>query len=138
MTSRHVIEVDRFLRHPPGRVWLALTDSNLLSRWLMPTSFQPHVGHVFTLDAGEHGLTTCEVLAVEPERLLRISWRNPPLDTTVTFRLEAEGSGTRLFIEHRGFDESDPAQCAAYDAMLPGWRSGILPVLDAVVSAEFG
>lgn len=50
------------------------------------------------------------VIAVEPERLLRYTWRNGPLDTVVTWRLVPEGKGTRVLLEHHGFDLSDPAQ----------------------------
>jgi uncharacterized protein YndB with AHSA1/START domain len=48
-----------------------------------------------------------EVLAFEEEEMLRISWRaareeERGLDSTVTFTLTAEGTGTRLLIEHDG------------------------------------
>ena len=39
------IAVDQFLAHPPAKVWHALTDSDLLARWLMPNDFAPTVGH---------------------------------------------------------------------------------------------
>jgi hypothetical protein len=42
------IEVDQFLAQPPERVWHALTDPDLLVRWLMPNDFRPAVGHQFT------------------------------------------------------------------------------------------
>jgi uncharacterized protein YndB with AHSA1/START domain len=35
------------------------------------------------------------VREVEPERLLRYSWRNGPLDTEVVWRLVPEGEGMR-------------------------------------------
>lgn len=125
------IEIDQFLPHPPARVWRALTDSRLLAQWLMPNDFQPRVGHRFTLDTGPWGETRCEVLAIEDEHLLRIAWENPPLDTTVTWRIEAEGSGTRLFVIHDGFDPDDPAQRSALRGMAQGWRSEILGALRA-------
>jgi uncharacterized protein YndB with AHSA1/START domain len=45
----------------------------------------------------------CEVLAVEPERLLGYSSAPGTLDTTITRRLEPEDGGTRLHLEHDGF-----------------------------------
>lgn len=99
MTTRTRIEVDHFYPHPLAEVWLALTDRELLSQWLMPTQeFRAELGVTFTLDAGRYGLTRGEVLEVEPERRLRISWVHGDLDTTVTWVLEAEGRGTRLFV----------------------------------------
>jgi len=129
------IEADQFLGHPPATVWRALTDPALISRWMMPTDFVAEVGHRFTYDMGSWGLTHCEVLALEPERLLRISWVNAPLDTTVTWRLEPEGTGTRLFVEHAGFDLDDPQQRFAFDGMSEGWRSDVAERLDACLAA---
>lgn len=135
MTGQNTIEVDQFLPHPPARVWRALTDPELLARWLMPNTFQPRVGHQFILDAGEHGRTHCEVLALEHERLLRISWRNDPLDTIVTWRLAPEGTGTRLLLEHTGFDTADATQRAALDAMDRGWNGSIIRALEQTLQA---
>lgn len=135
MTDRATIEHDEFLPHPPARVWQALTDPDLIARWLMPNDFEPSVGHTFRFDTGQWGFTDCEVLAVEPERLLRYSWRNQSLDTTVTFRLAPEGSGTRVFVEHAGFDLDDPFQRTGYEGMGSGWRSEVLPSLASCVAA---
>jgi uncharacterized protein YndB with AHSA1/START domain len=136
MTGRSAIEVDQFLPHPPARVWRALTDPQQLARWLMPNTFQPHVGHKFTLDAGEHGQTRCEVLALEPEQLIRISWQNDTLDTVVTWRLAPEGTGTRLMLEHTGFDSSDAAQNSALDAMDRGWNGSIMRALEKTLASS--
>lgn len=135
MSRRATIEHDEFLPHPPARVWEALTDSRLISRWLMPNDFAPVVGHRFRFDTGQWGFTDCEVLALEPERLLRIAWRNGSLDTTVTWRLVPEGSGTRVFLEHAGFDLDDPFQRGGFEGMGEGWRSKVLRSLDACVAA---
>lgn len=136
MTRAATIEVDQFLPHPPSRVWHALTDSELLARWLMPNDFEPRVGHRFTFDTGNWGITDCEVLTVEPERLLRISWRNGPLDTVVTWQLHKEGKGTRLIVEQSGFDLDHPLQHSAFDAMDHGWRGPIAQRLADVLNAE--
>ena len=128
------IQTDRLLPHPPARVWRALTDPALVSRWLMPTDLRAELGARFTFDAGQWGKVQCEVLALEPERLLQISWRNPPLDTTVTWRLEPEGDGTRLFTEHAGFDLNDQRQRFAYDGMKAGWSGNVTDRLAALLA----
>jgi uncharacterized protein YndB with AHSA1/START domain len=135
MTYVRTIEVDQFLAHPPSRVWRALTDPDLLGRWLMPNDFQPRVGHRFTFDAGESGRPECEVLELEEERLLRISWKNRSLDTVLTWRLAPEGSGTRMLLEHSGFDVDDNFQSAAFGAMGDGWSVRLAAALGSLLDS---
>jgi uncharacterized protein YndB with AHSA1/START domain len=135
------IEVDQFLRQPPERVWRAITDPDLLSRWLMPNDFKPVVGHQFTFwtdpvpQRGFDGVISCQLLDLEPPRLIRFSWRSRPLDTTVTFRLAAEGAGTRLFIRHDGFAADDPEQQSVMRILGGGWKGHIVGQLDALLAA---
>lgn len=115
------IRVVHHLPHPPEAVWAALTDAARLSRWLMPTDFEPEVGAAFTLDTGSFGVTRCEVLAIEPGRLLRYTWRNGPLDTTVTWALTPVDGGAEVTLEHAGFDTAHPAGRMAFEGMGRGW-----------------
>ncbi|MFG2001587.1 SRPBCC domain-containing protein [Spirillospora sp. NPDC048911] len=114
------IRVDQFMPHPPERVWRALTDPDLLARWFMPCDFKLEIGHRFTFTTDPRpnvrfqGVCHCEVLEFDEGRMLRYSWTDPGeengLDSTVTWRLEPEGTGTRLFLEHDGFDPDNPYQ----------------------------
>lgn len=115
------IHCEQFLPHSPATVWKALTDPELHARWWAAGDVRPVVGHRFTLDMGNWGEQPCEVVAVEPERLLSYSFAEGSLDTTVTWRLEPEGHGTRLFLAHEGFDLDSPLGKAAYDGMGDGW-----------------
>ena len=131
MTDFCTIHIDQFLPYPPARVWKALTDSDLLARWLMPNDFKLEIGHCFTfktvpIPAVKFGGTAyCEVLDFEVERRLRISWvdrgEENGLNSTVTWRLEPEGNGTHLFLEHDGFDLNHPLQKLGYQMMSKGW-----------------
>ncbi|HZE31354.1 MAG TPA: SRPBCC domain-containing protein [Actinoallomurus sp.] len=140
MSDSRTIRVDEFLAHPPARVWKALTDPVLLAKWLMPNDFRPVVGHRFTFltdprpNVGFDGVIRCEVLVVEPEHLLRISWRGGSLETTVTWSLASEGRGTRLFLEHDGFDPDDPTQQFSRRIMDGGWRSTGMAAFRAVLA----
>ncbi|HEX4831583.1 MAG TPA: SRPBCC domain-containing protein [Trebonia sp.] len=137
------IAADVFLPHAPDQVWRALTDPDVLARWLMPNDFKPVVGHKFTFRARPvpaakfSGTIACEVLELRPAELLVISWRDAgegnDLDTTVTWRLEPEGRGTRLFLLHDGFDPDHPLERLARSAMANGWAIRILPALAAVL-----
>lgn len=101
------IHVDRTYPHSPAKVWRALTEPELLARWLMPNDFAPRVGHRFTLRTdpgpGFDGIVHCEVLEFEPERRMTWSWRGGPLDTEVSFLLDEVPHGTRLRVAHTGF-----------------------------------
>jgi len=142
------IQVDEFLPHPPDKVWRALTEPELIARWLMPCAdFRLEVGHRFTFEgrpvpqAGFGGTGHSEVLAFEPEKMLRIAWRAAPsdlsgLDSTVTFTLEPEGTGTRLFLEHAGFDLDDPYQAAARRLMGSGWPGAPKALAAAIESGS--
>ncbi|MFC4017607.1 SRPBCC domain-containing protein [Micromonospora sp. GCM10011542] len=131
MSEQTTIRVDQFLPHPPAKVWRVLTDPDLIGRWLMPTDFAPVVGHRFTFRTeprpaqGFDGIVHCEVLDLDPHRLLRWAWRGGPLDTVVTWTLVAEGRGTRLFLEHAGFDPDDPLQQRTAALLGGGWRSHV-------------
>lgn len=136
MTSGlHTVEVDEFLPHPASRVWRALVDAKELAQWFMAGDFRPEVGHRFTLDTGRWGATRCVVTAVEPERMLSYTWRNGPLDTVVIWKLVPEGKGTRVLLEHHGFDLNDPAQRRAFDGMSDGWQSLVFAQLTRHLAA---
>ncbi|MEU5861399.1 MULTISPECIES: SRPBCC domain-containing protein [unclassified Nonomuraea] len=126
--DRTAIRLDEFLAHPPRKVWRALTDPELMARWLMPNDFRLEVGHRFTFTTqprkavGFDGVVHCEVLEFEEEKLLRISWSDrKQADWTVTWRLVPEGRGTRLFLDHEGFDPDDPTQQLSRRIMGGGW-----------------
>lgn len=137
-THEHLtrIEVDQYFRHPPSKLWRALTTPELMAQWLMPNDFEPIVGHRFTFrvrpvaQTGFSGRIACQVLELRPQKTLRISWADAEnadsMATTVTWTLQPEGKGTRLFLEHAGFDLDDPTQQLARKLMNGGWRSHVL------------
>ena len=121
MIEPGLISLVQYIAHPPARVWQALTDPALHARWWAAGDVRPVVGHRFTLDMGPWGQQPCEVLAVEPERLLAYSFAPGSLNTTITWRLRPEGAGTRLSLEHKGFDLDSPLGQAAFKGMGDGW-----------------
>ena len=111
------IEFDQFIAKPPAAVWRVLTEPELHARWWAAGDIKPVVGHRFTLDMGSWGHQQCEVLEVEPEKLLRYTFAEGVLNTIITWRLEPEGAGTRLFLVHDGFEPGS----RALDGMGAGW-----------------
>lgn len=89
--------------HPVPAVWHALTEPAALAAWLMPNDFAATAGHRFRLDARPgFGFIDGEVLEVAPPHLLRCRWLVEGTATTVTIRLQADGHGTLLRLEHAG------------------------------------
>jgi uncharacterized protein YndB with AHSA1/START domain len=118
---------ERFIPVPVERVWAALTQPDVIAKWLMENTFQPNVGHKFTFRArpvpGWSGVTNCEVLEIVPLQKLVYTWGDGTesvsgLRTLVTWTLSVEGQGTRLRFVHSGFQEKDRA---GHQGMGSGW-----------------
>ena len=112
------------LRHPPEKVWRALTDPELLAEWLLPVIDLKLVpGAPFTLQGPSFpdwdGTVNCRVVEIEPYRKLSYTWTVPFLDTVVTFTLTPTPSGTRLSLVQSGF-KSDQKQ--AFGGSRYGWK----------------
>ncbi|MBX7080695.1 MAG: SRPBCC domain-containing protein [Nannocystaceae bacterium] len=118
------IEFEFELRHPPHKVWRALTDPVLLQQWLLPTiGFSLKTGADFTLQAppqpGWDGVVHCRVLEVQTLERLRYAWVVGELDTIVTFTLVPTETGTRLTLVQTGFR---PEQKQNFGGARYGWR----------------
>jgi uncharacterized protein YndB with AHSA1/START domain len=126
----NTIRREMVMPQPREQVWQAITDRTTLAAWMYPNDFEPRIGHRFTFQVpanpkvGFDGLTVrCEVLECEPPSRLVFSWSvGGPVDNTrVSFRLEPDGHGTRLFFEHAGFDLSQPFGDQAFKGAEYGW-----------------
>lgn len=131
MTDTQSINLTWDLAHPPAKVWRALTDPTLLSRWLMPTKSGPKMGESFRFEMPPSewwdGIVNCDVQELEPEKRLRYSWKsgkgNMALDTVVTWTLTATASGgTHLALEHTGFV---PSNKFAFQGAKDGWAANV-------------
>jgi uncharacterized protein YndB with AHSA1/START domain len=112
------------LRHPPEKVWRALTDPALLAEWLLPVfGLELEPGAAFTFKTQPHpgwdGSVNCRMLEIEPQRKLRYTWVVADLDTVVTFTLAPTASGTCLSLVQSGFK---PHQKQNFGGARYGWR----------------
>lgn len=136
------IQRELLIPQPPQQVWQALTNSATLAEWMYPNDFEPRVGHHFTFHVPPNpkarfdGLAVrCEVLVCDSPSRLAFSWSAGGLvDSRVSFRLEPDGDGTRLFFEHSGFDTSQPWGDQAFRGAEFGWAKMLKQL--AVVVAE--
>ena len=91
----------------------------------MKNDFKPVVGHRFNLRGDWGGVLDCEVLAIEPNKVLSYTWNFRHDDaafnlrSVVTFTLTPTSKGTRLRVEQSGFQ---PSQKQAYGGAHAGWR----------------
>jgi len=137
--------IQRELRIPQPReqVWRAITDRATLAEWMFPNDFEPRVGHRFTFQVPGNpkmnfdGLTVrCEVLECQPPSRLEFSWSagGPVENTRVSFKLEPDGSGTRVLFEHSGFDLTQPFGEQALKGAEYGWAKMLKELATVVAS----
>jgi len=112
------------LRHPPAKVWRALTDPVLLAEWLLPVlDLELEPGTAFTFKTqpqpGWDGIVNCRFLEIEAHRKLSWRWVVGDIDTVVTFTLTPTASGTHLSLVQSGFrpDQKQNVAGARY-----GWN----------------
>jgi uncharacterized protein YndB with AHSA1/START domain len=122
--TRSVI-VEREIPQPAAKIWRALTQSHLISEWLMNNDFKAEIGHKFKLRGEWGGVLDCEVLAIDPERSLSYAWDHDnddplyALKSVVTYTLTPTATGTHLRVEQAGFR---PEQKQAYGGAHAGWK----------------
>ena len=131
-TDTQSVLIERFVPHPPEKVWRALTQAPLLEEWLLPNDFQAVTGHRFNFRAparpGWDGSITCEVLTVEAHERLAYTWHvfgeqaTDGLKTVVTWTLTPTVDGTRVRMEQSGFR---PDQAQASGGATYGWTKFI-------------
>jgi uncharacterized protein YndB with AHSA1/START domain len=138
------IDIEYDFSQPPEQVWRVLTEPALLAAWLLPNDAQSaderpiQMGRQFSLQAGADETIACEVLELEPHRLLRCSWRveksdEAAIDTVVTFVLnETADGGTHLRLVHSGFPAQPQRVVASNVISLPRRKvQGITSMLGA-------
>lgn len=139
------IVVEEVFPHAVETIWRALTDGELIGRWIMvPTGFAPIVGTRFTFQttaAGAwDGVIHCQVLEVVPHELFSYAWQGghesnigygAPLDTVVTWTLSHVEGGTRLRLVHSGFVV--PRNDSALKTMSGGWAK-VVPRIGEIAS----
>jgi uncharacterized protein YndB with AHSA1/START domain len=126
MSEKGSVVVEREFPFPPEKLWRALTQPHLIEEWLMKNDFAPAVGHHFKLRGDWGGVLDCEVLEIDPHKLLSYSWdfehENAAfnLKSVVTFTLTSTTAGTLLRMEQVGFR---PDQKQAFHGAQQGWKA---------------
>jgi uncharacterized protein YndB with AHSA1/START domain len=106
--KRLVVVQAYYYRAPVGRVFRSLTDPKELARWFIKKAdLTPRKGAAYRFEwpGGYHH--EGEVLEVEPNRRLALSWPHGSgrsrFVSRATFSVRSSGSGTILSLRHTGF-----------------------------------
>ena len=120
--ARNTLHLTFELPHSPKKVWRALTEPELLARWLMKTNLDPKIGNQFEfrMDPTPYwdGVVDCEVLEIDPYKSISYAWRALGVDTVVRWTLEESNGKTILKLEQSGFK---PDQKQAFGGARGGW-----------------
>jgi uncharacterized protein YndB with AHSA1/START domain len=129
--TRSVI-VERDISHPPEKIWRALTQPHLIEEWLMKNDFKPVSDHHFQF-RGDWGAVDCQVMAIEPNKVLSYTWAALGLESVVTWTLTRTSTGTHLRMEQSGFK---PDQNQAYRGAQFGWQKFFANLEQVLARAE--
>ena len=100
------VKLNVFYPYPVEKVWQALTDSRILSIWMMDNDFEPCLGHKFKFKSqslpGIKTVIHCEVVELnEPKRLV-YTWQDEVTSepSLVVWTLTPVEDGTQLQLKH--------------------------------------
>jgi uncharacterized protein YndB with AHSA1/START domain len=125
--GRSVLRMERWLKHPPEKVWKAVTEPHRLADWFPGNvTLDLRAGGALTFDLdGDREAGT--ITDLDPPRLIAYTWGTDHL----RWELHPDGEGTRLLLEHT-FD--DRAGAASFGA---GWHTCIV-ALDLALDGRAG
>ncbi|KOY83610.1 SRPBCC domain-containing protein [Lysinibacillus sp. FSL H8-0500] len=120
------VSVDYQFTSSIKQVWHALTDSDMLAKWIWSNDFQPVVGHKFQFRAEPNewwdGIVQCEVLEIDEPHKISYTWASAGETTTVTWTLTQNEDGTtQLRLDQSGFSEETKARQGAIEGAKYSW-----------------
>jgi uncharacterized protein YndB with AHSA1/START domain len=107
MATKRSVRRSLVLPVPPARLWVALSDPDLLARWLgVAVTIEVVPGRV-----GSAGERTVRIDEVDPARLLTFTWWSADPDddppSRVRFEVESLPEGSRLTVEETALADLD-------------------------------
>ncbi|MGE7543744.1 SRPBCC family protein [Sporosarcina newyorkensis] len=110
------------------QVWKALTDSDMLAKWIWNNDFKPAVGEKFQFRSEPNewwdGIVNGEVLKVEEPHILSYTWASAGETTMITWTLKTGAdAATHLHFEQTGFSEETKATKGAIEGAKYSWTN---------------
>ena len=106
-------------------IWGAVTDSERLARWFLPITGDLKLGGRYQLEGNAGG----EITRCDPHEILEVTWEFSGNVSWLTVRLDPDGDGTRMTLEHiSAKDESSESHWMQYGpgATGVGWDLAVL------------
>ncbi|PID21479.1 ATPase [Sporosarcina sp. P3] len=109
-------------------VWKALTDSEMLAKWIWKNDFTPVIGEKFQFRSEPNewwdGIIHGEVLEVEEPHILSYTWASAGETTTITWTLSTNSnSATHVYFEQTGFSKETKATKGAIEGAKYSWMN---------------
>lgn len=104
-TDGYEATYERLLRHPPEKVWQALTDPAHIKQWFVRTEIDPRVGGRIVEHHDHVGLSMAgEITRFDPPKTFEHTWwgegpKDQP-DSRVLWEIHREGEGSRLVMTY--------------------------------------
>jgi len=123
---------------PIEKVWKAVSTSEGMAAWWMPSTFEPILGHEFVLHAGQFGDSPCKVTELDPPHRLSFNWGK---DWNLAFELkELEEGKTEFTLIHSGWSpdkltEFGQPHTVIRDHMAGGWDKIVTEKLPAYLES---
>lgn len=126
-TMKADVSLDFQLSSSIEQVWNALTDSDMLAKWIWENDFKPIVGHKFQFRAEPNewwdGIVDGEVLVIDEPNKLSYTWVSAGESTTVTWTLKEGSDGiVHLHLDQTGFSEETKATEGAIEGAKHAWK----------------
>jgi uncharacterized protein YndB with AHSA1/START domain len=118
------------LNAPIEKVWKAVSTSDGIAAWWMPNTFEPILGHNFTLHSGQYGDSPCKITELDPPNRVGFDWDK---GWHLVFELKKlEDGKTEFTLIHSGWKD---AQKATRGIMDGGWEKIVKIMLPKYIEA---
>jgi uncharacterized protein YndB with AHSA1/START domain len=126
MAKPPAIQQTYVLTSPPARVFAALTEPKLLTKWFVTKAVvTPRKGGSYRLSWGKAYSMRGRVLEFDAPRKLRLAWvdhlgGSKVFETEARFEIVKHGRGAKLTVTHRGF-KSGKKWVVLHGGVASGW-----------------
>jgi uncharacterized protein YndB with AHSA1/START domain len=110
--------------------WWPVASHSIGGEEVESVTFDPDGKRVYEHHADGTERDWADITAWEPPSRFRLNWRVNPekIGTEVEVQFTADGDGTRVDLEHRGWENCGPGERSSYDG---GWEFVLAKYVDA-------